>query len=333
MSNSYKSAGVDLKAGEEAVDKIKDLAKTTFNNNVLSDIGHFGGMFELDLSKYKNPVLVSSVDGVGTKLNIAFKMNKHNTIGQDLVNHCVNDIAVCGAEPLYFLDYMAFGKLDPNVAEAIMEGFSIACRENNCALIGGETAEMPGLYKETEYDLSGTIVGIVEKEQIINGKEISEGNILIGFPSTGLHTNGYSLARKILFTKYSVNDKPEGLTKSLGEELLNIHRSYLSLITLLKNNFSIKGFSHITGCGLVSNTNRILPDDLKLEVDWSVWIVPPIFKIIQEAGNINDEEMRRVFNLGIGLVAVADEVDKAKIFKTAKSINEKPILIGKVVKE
>ncbi|MCH8942487.1 MAG: phosphoribosylformylglycinamidine cyclo-ligase [Bacteroidetes bacterium] len=332
MSDNYKSAGVDLKAGEEAVYKIKNLAKTTFNKNVLSDIGHFGGMYELDLSKYKNPVLVSSVDGVGTKLNIAFEMNKHSTIGQDLVNHCVNDIAVCGAEPLYFLDYMAFGKLDTNVAEEIVEGFTIACRENNCALIAGETAEMPGLYKETEYDLSGTIVGIVEKEQVINGKEISEGNILIGFPSTGLHTNGYSLARKVLFSKYSVNDKPEGLTKSLGEELLNIHRSYLSLIALLKNNFSIRGFSHITGGGLVSNTNRILPKRLKLEVDWGAWIVPPIFKIIQNAGNINDEEMKRVFNLGIGLVTVADEFDKAKIFETAKSINEKPILIGKVVK-
>lgn len=332
MSNNYKSAGVDLKAGEKAVDKIKKLAKTTFNKNVLSDIGHFGGMYELDLSKYKNPVLVSSVDGVGTKLNVAFEMNKHNTIGQDLVNHCVNDIAVCGAEPLYFLDYMAFGKLDPNVAESIVKGFSIACRENNCALIAGETAEMPGLYKETEYDLSGTIVGIVEKEQVINGKEISEGNILIAFPSTGLHTNGYSLARKVLFSKYSINDKPEGLTKSLGEELLNVHRSYLSLITLLKNNFSIKGFSHITGGGLVSNTNRILPDDLKLEVDWNGWDVPSIFRIIQDVGNIDDEEMRRVFNMGIGLVAVADEGDKEKIFETAKSINEKPILIGKIVR-
>ncbi|MCH7828115.1 MAG: phosphoribosylformylglycinamidine cyclo-ligase, partial [Bacteroidetes bacterium] len=281
---------------------------------------------------YKNPVLVSSVDGVGTKLNIAFEMNKHSTIGQDLVNHCVNDIAVCGAEPLYFLDYMAFGKLDPNVAEEIVKGFSIACRENNCALIAGETAEMPGLYKETEYDLSGTIVGIVEKEQVINGKEIREGNILIGFPSTGLHTNGYSLARKVLFSKYSINDKPEGLTKSLGEELLNIHRSYLSLIILLKNNFSIKGFSHITGGGLVSNTNRILPDDLKLEVDWNGWDVPSIFRIIQDVGNIDDEEMRRVFNMGIGLVAVSDEGDKEKIFETAKSINEKPILIGKIVR-
>ncbi|HED09020.1 MAG TPA: phosphoribosylformylglycinamidine cyclo-ligase [Ignavibacteria bacterium] len=332
MSDNYKSAGVDLKAGEEAVDKIKNLAKSTFNKNVLSDIGHFGGMYELDLSKYKNPVLVSSVDGVGTKLNIAFEMNKHNTIGQDLVNHCVNDIAVCGAEPLYFLDYMAFGKLNPDVAESIVEGFSIACRENNCALIAGETAEMPGLYKETEYDLSGTIVGVVEKENVINGKEIKGGNILIGFPSTGLHTNGYSLARKVLFSKYSVNDKPEGLTKSLGEELLNIHRSYLRLITLLKNSFSIKGFSHITGGGLVSNTNRILPEGLKLEVNWNAWDVPTIFKVIQGTGNIDDEEMRRVFNMGIGLVAVADEGDKEKIFETSKSINEKPVLIGKVVK-
>ena len=332
MSDNYKSAGVDLKAGEEAVEKIKNLAKSTFNKNVLSDIGHFGGMYELDLSKYKNPVLVSSVDGVGTKLNIAFQMNKHNTIGQDLVNHCVNDIAVCGAEPLYFLDYMAFGKLDPDVAESIVEGFSIACRENNCALIAGETAEMPGLYKETEYDLSGTIVGIVEKENVINGINIKKGNLLIGFPSTGLHTNGYSLARKVLFPKYSVNDKPEGLTKSLGEELLNIHRSYLSLITLLKNNFSIKGFSHITGGGLVSNTNRILPEGLKLEFDWHTWEMPSIFKIIQQTGNITDDEMRKVFNVGIGLVAVVGAADKDKIIETAKLNNENPIIIGKVVK-
>ncbi len=332
MSDNYKSAGVDLKAGEEAVDKIKKLAKSTFNQNVLSDIGHFGGMYELELSKYKKPVLVSSVDGVGTKLNIAFEMSKHNAIGQDLVNHCVNDIAVCGAEPLYFLDYMAFGKLNPNVAEEIVKGFSIACRENNCALIAGETAEMPGLYRETEYDLSGTIVGIVEKENVINGKEIKEGNILIGFPSTGLHTNGYSLARKVLFTKYSVNDKPSGLTNSLGEELLNIHRSYLSIITLLKSNFSIKGFSHITGGGLVTNTNRILPEGLKLEVNWNAWEIPAIFKIIQQAGNISDEEMRKVFNIGIGLVAVIETADKDKILETAKSIGESPVEIGKVVK-
>lgn len=332
MSDNYKSAGVDLKAGKEVVNKIKNLTKSTFNKNVLSDIGHFGGMYELDLFKYKNPVLVSSVDGVGTKLNIAFEMNKHNTIGQDLVNHCVNDIAVCGAEPLYFLDYMAFGKLDPNIAAEVVEGFSIACRENNCALIAGETAEMPGLYKETEYDLSGTIVGVVEKENVINGKNISEGNVLIGFSSKGLHTNGFSLARKVLFSKYSVKDKPEGLSKTLGEELLNIHRSYLSLITLLKNNFSIKGFSHITGGGLVSNTNRILPEGLKLEINWEAWELPSIFKIIQETGNITDEEMRKVFNIGIGLVAVINAVDKDKILETAISINENPIEIGKVVK-
>ena len=332
LKNNYKSAGVNLKAGDKAVDKIKKLAESTFNKNVLSDIGHFGGMFELDLSKYKNPVLVSSVDGVGTKLNIAFQMNKHNTIGQDLVNHCVNDIAVCGAEPLYFLDYMAFGKLDPNVAEKIVEGFSIACKENNCALIAGETAEMPGLYMEKEYDLSGTIVGIVEKEKVINGNKIKEGNLLIGFPSTGLHTNGYSLARKVLFPKYSVKDKPEGLNKSIGEELLSIHRSYLNLITTLKKNFSIKGFSHITGGGLVSNTNRILPKGLKLKIEWNTWEMPEIFKVIQKAGNISDSEMRKVFNIGIGLVAIINASGKDKIFEKAKSIKEKPILIGKVVK-
>ncbi len=332
MSYNYKSAGVDLKAGDKAVEKIKKLAKNTFNKNVLSDIGHFGGMYELDLSKYKKPVLVSSVDGVGTKLNIAFEMNKHKSIGQDLVNHCVNDIAVCGAEPLYFLDYMAFGKLNLNVAADIVEGFSIACKENNCALIAGETAEMPGLYKNNECDLSGTIVGIVEKENIINGKDIKEGNILIGFPSTGLHTNGYSLARKVLFSTYSVNDKLDGISKLLGDELLSIHRSYLNLIETLRNNFSIKGFSHITGGGIVSNTNRILPKGLKLKINWKAWEMPPIFKIIQKAGKITDEEMRKVFNIGIGLVSIINAEDKEKVFESAKSINENPIVIGKVVK-
>ena len=241
MHNTYKSAGVDLKSGDETVRRIKDYAKSTFNKNVLSDIGLFGGFFNVNLKKYKNPVLVSSVDGVGTKLKVAFAMNKHDTIGQDLVNHCVNDIAVCGAEPLYFLDYLAFGKLNPDVAEQIIKGFSIACKQNGCALIGGETAEMPGLYSENEYDMSGTIVGIVEKKNVINGKKIKKGDVLIGFPSSGLHTNGYSLARKILLSKYDLNDVPSGFKKTIGTELLNVHKSYLHLIKKIKKKAKVKG--------------------------------------------------------------------------------------------
>ena len=312
MDNTYKSAGVDLEAGDETVRRIKNYAKSTFSKNVLSDIGLFGGFFKLDLKKFKDPVLVSSVDGVGTKLKVAFGMNVHDTIGQDLVNHCVNDIAVCGAEPLYFLDYLAFGKLNPDVAEQIIKGFSIACRQNGCALIGGETAEMPGLYSENEYDMSGTIVGLVEKSNIINGKKIKKGNVLIGFSSNGLHTNGYSLARKILLSKYSLGDKPVGFERSIGSELLNIHKSYLPLIGKLKSKINIKGLSHITGGGIVGNTRRILPDGLALKINWKSWNFQLIFKLIQETGNVPDEEMRSVFNLGIGLVAIVPkkEVDK-----------------------
>ena len=274
MENTYKSAGVDIEAGDETVRRIKSFAKSTFNKNVISDIGLFGGFYELDLAEYKKPVLVSSVDGVGTKLKIAFALDKHNTVGQDLVNHCTNDIAVCGAKPLYFLDYLAFGKLNPDRAEKIIEGFSIACRENGCALIGGETAEMPGLYSPDEYDMSGTIVGVVEKDKVINGKNIAKGDILIGFSSNGLHTNGYSLARKILLEKYKLTDKFEGVELPLGEELLKIHKSYLKLILQLKENLNIKGFSHITGGGIVGNTKRILREGLTLKINWDAGHCP-----------------------------------------------------------
>lgn len=331
MNNSYKSAGVNIEAGDETVNRIKSLAKSTFNKNVLSDIGLFGAFYEIDLKKYKNPVLVSSVDGVGTKLKIAFKTGKHNTVGQCLVNHCVNDIAVCGAEPIYFMDYLAFGKLVPDVAASIIEGFSIACKENNCALIGGETAEMPGMYNENEYDMSGTIVGIVEKEKIINGINIKSGDVLIGFPSTGLHTNGYSLARKVLFDKFNINDKPDELNNNLGEELLIIHRSYLNIINKLKETGSIKGFSHITGGGIIGNTKRILPKDLSLKIDWNSWDVLPIFNLIQKSGNISNEEMRMVFNLGIGLIAVVDKNNVDNIIELSKNLNEKCSVIGEVI--
>jgi phosphoribosylformylglycinamidine cyclo-ligase len=331
LDNSYKSSGVDIDAGDETVRRIKSLAKSTFNRNVLSDIGLFGAFYELDLQGYKNPVLVSSVDGVGTKLKVAFAMKRHNTVGQDLVNHCVNDIAVCGAKPLYFLDYLAFGKLDPAVAEKIIEGFSVACKENGCALIGGETAEMPGLYDPSEYDMSGTIVGIVEKSRIINGKNIKKGDLLAGFASNGLHTNGYSLARKVLFEKYSVDTRSDDLPGTLGEELLRIHKSYLKTITHLTENMEIKGFSHITGGGIVGNTMRIIPDGLSLKINWDRWEVPPLFRLIQEAGNIADDEMRRVFNMGIGLIAVIDQADEQKLIRLSNEINEHPLIIGSVL--
>ncbi|HPI37592.1 MAG TPA: phosphoribosylformylglycinamidine cyclo-ligase [Ignavibacteriaceae bacterium] len=331
MSETYKSAGVSIEAGEETVKRIKGLAKSTFNKNVLSDIGMFGGFFEIDKSGYKNPVLVSSVDGVGTKLKIAFMMNKHNTVGQDLVNHCVNDIAVCGAKPLFFLDYLAVGKLKPDVAEKIIEGFAVACKENGCALIGGETAEMPGFYAEDEYDISGTIVGVVEKEEIINGKHISKGDKLIGFPSTGLHTNGYSLARKVLFPKYKPEDFNELVNNTIGEELLKVHKSYLPLIQDMKKQFVIKGLSHITGGGIIGNTMRIIPKGLSLSINWEAWEIPPIFKLIQQTGSIEINEMREVFNLGIGLIAIVSKDESEKLIEYCNSKSEKAILMGEVV--
>ncbi|HKB87230.1 MAG TPA: phosphoribosylformylglycinamidine cyclo-ligase [Ignavibacteriaceae bacterium] len=333
MSNNstYKAAGVDIEAGDETVKRIKGFAKSTFNKNVLSDIGLFGAFYQPDLKGLNEPVLVSSVDGVGTKLKVAFAADRHDTVGQDLVNHCVNDISVCGAKPLYFLDYLAFGKLVPDKAAKIIEGFSVACRENECALIGGETAEMPGLYSEDEYDMSGTIVGIVDKSRIVDGRHIKKGDILIGFPSNGLHTNGYSLARQVLFQKFKIGTRIDELGSTLGDELLRIHKSYLRLITHLKDNMHIKGFSHITGGGIVGNTKRIIPGGLKLNIEWDTWELPAIFRLIQQTGKISFEEMRNVFNLGIGLVAVVAPDDENKINSLSNEINEHPVKIGEVI--
>lgn len=328
---NYKDAGVNIEAGEKTVDKIKGYAKSTFNENVLSGIGHFGAFYQIDLKRWKNPVLVSSVDGVGTKIKIAFKMNRHDTIGQDLVNHCVNDIAVCGAEPQYFMDYLAFGKLEPEKAEQIFKGFSIACKENGVALIGGETAEMPGLYAPDEYDISGTIVGIVEKEKIIDGSRVKKGDALIGLPSTGLHTNGYSLARKALFDKFKPEDKFDEFEGSLGDELLKIHKSYLKSINILKENLNVAAFSHITGGGIIGNTKRVVPEGLTIKIDWNSWEVPPIFKLIQKTGEIDDEEMRHVFNLGIGLIAILDKNDVDKALDLLKTAGEHGRIIGEIV--
>ena len=331
MDQTYKAAGVDIEAGEKTVDKIKGYAKSTFNKSVLADIGMFGAFYEPDFSGYKNPVLVSSVDGVGTKLKIAIEMDRHNTIGQDLVNHCVNDIAVCGATPLFFLDYYATGKLNPGKAAEVIKGFSIACKENDCALIGGETAEMPGLYQGEEYDVAGTIVGVVDKLKIIDGKKIEKGDLLIGFPSNGLHTNGYSLVRKVLLQKFKLTDHIEEINNILGDELLKIHKSYLPLITALKNTVNVKGLSHITGGGIIGNTSRIIPDGLGLKIHWGNWEMPAIFKFIQQTGNIANEEMHKVFNCGIGLVAVISKSDKIVAFQAAHDAHEHPLLIGEVV--
>lgn len=331
MSKNYKDSGVDIEAGVKTVDNIKNVVKSTFNKNVITGLGHFGAFYQLDLSHYKNPVLVSSVDGVGTKLKIAIDSGIHDTIGQDLVNHCVNDIAVCGAKPLYFLDYMAFGKLNPNVASDIVKGFAKACQENGVALIGGETAEMPGLYNTDDYDLSGTIVGIVDKKEIINGSDVSRNNLLIGFKSNGLHTNGYSLARNVLFGKYKIDEEIEELGTKLNLELLKVHKSYLHLIAELKNKFKIKAFSHITGGGIIGNTKRVVPAGLEVKINWDSWELPAIFKLIQSTGKISDEEMRKVFNLGIGLISIIDKNNLKEFISVSKNFGEDPIVIGEII--
>lgn len=329
MAITYKDSGVDIKAGENMVQQIKADVATTYNADVLSGIGLFGGFYRVP-EGYKKPVLVSSVDGVGTKLKIAFLMDIHDTIGEDLVNHCVNDIAVCGAKPLYFLDYLGTGKLEPAVGAQIVQGMARGCRNNQCALIGGETAEMPGFYQAGEYDVSGTIVGVVEEDKIINGSLVDKGMVMLALPSNGLHTNGYSLARKVLLEKYKVTDKFSDLEGTLGEELLKVHKSYLPQITLLQENLSVKGMSHITGGGLEGNTRRILKPGLTLAVDYQAWEWPAIFKIIQREGQVPLEDMRQALNLGIGIVFVLDKNDVNKAVNLLSAAGEKPILIGEI---
>jgi phosphoribosylformylglycinamidine cyclo-ligase len=328
---TYKDSGVDIKAGEDLVNSIKDVVKETHNANVLSNIGGFGGLFSADFREMKEPVLVSSVDGVGTKLIVAFKAGKYDTVGQDLVNHCVNDIAVCGAQPLFFLDYFSTGKLDQQIGFDVIKGFSIACKENGVALIGGETAEMPDIYKEGEFDLAGTVVGVVDRDQLITGNNIKRGDKLIGFKSNGLHTNGYSLARNVLFSRYEINDQPDKLNQTIGEELLSIHKSYLELITKLKIINGVKGFSHITGGGIEGNTKRILPDGLNLSVHWNNWDRPEIFKLIQKTGNVPEDDMRATFNLGIGLITVCSEESIKIIKEAANQLDEEIFILGEVV--
>lgn len=329
-SISYKDSGVDVKAGENLVHSIKDIVKETHGVEVVSNIGGFGGLFRPDFSTYKKPVLVSSVDGVGTKLIVAFKAGKYDTVGQDLVNHCVNDIAVCGAEPMFFLDYFSTGKLNQDIAFDVIKGFAIACKENGCALIGGETAEMPDIYKEGEFDLAGTIVGIVDEDKLITGSSIKKGDVLIGLESSGLHTNGYSLARKVLFSAYSIDDKPEGMNQTIGEALLEVHRSYLRHIRKLKNMDGVRAFSHITGGGIIGNTKRVIPDGLKADVDWKSWKRPEIFNLIQKTGNVKEDDMHEAFNLGIGLVVIVSKEAAESVTSILKEMQEPAHIIGEI---
>ena len=324
----YKKAGVDISAGEEFVRMIKPQVRQTFTPGVITDIGAFGGFFLPDFSQYKKPVLVSSIDGVGTKLKIAIELGKYDTVGSCLVNHCVNDILVCGAKPLFFLDYYACGKLTPEIAAAVVTGMVNACRENGCALIGGETAEMPGLYQENDFDLAGSIVGVVDHEKIINGSAVREGDVLLGLPSTGLHTNGYSLARKVLEGR--MRKTFPGLEGTVGEALLKVHRTYLSVIEPFFGSPDIRGLSHITGGGLMGNTMRIVPDGLKLEVEWNSWPEPAIFDIIRKEGNVPEEDMRRTFNLGVGLVMIVEKNAVERVLSRLKSQGENAYIVGKV---
>jgi len=327
---TYKDAGVNIDAANLAVSKIKKYVRETYNSNVLSDVGSFGGLYRFD----KDNVLVSSTDGVGTKLKLAFMTNRHDTIGQDLVNHCTNDILVLGAEPLFFLDYIGCGKVKPDVIENIVKGLSIACKQNNCALIGGEVAELPGLYKENEYDLASFIVGKVNNNKIINGSEIKEDDAVIGLSSNGLHTNGYSLAFKILFdhANLRLEQSPKELKCTLKEELMKVHLSYYKPVSALLNSFKIKGMAHITGGGLLENIPRILPKELSVELYQENWKINPIFKLIQKHGNVPKNEMYRTFNMGIGFVLIVDKNDSGAILKNLKKYDFASQLIGKVVK-
>ena len=331
----YKSSGVDIDAGNETIRRIQRLAQATFTPGVLSDIGSFGGLFRLDTTAWKEPVLVSSADGVGTKLKVAFMANRHRTIGADLVNHCVNDILVQGATPLFFLDYLATGRLSPDVAEQIVEGLARACKENGCALLGGETAEMPGFYSEGEYDVAGFIVGAVDRAKIVDGRSIAPGDVLIGLPSNGLHTNGYSLARKIVFDelKLTVDSHLPDLGETVGEALLRTHRSYLPVIKPLLAGGLIKGMAHITGGGITDNLPRVLPPGASARVTRSSWRVPAIFRWLGESGRVPEYDLRRALNMGIGMILVVSERDVDAVRQGLLDAGEaNSVVMGDIVK-
>ena len=334
---TYSDAGVDITSGDRAKQRIKMLARKTFNKHVLSEIGGFGGLFALDLVKFPEPVLVSSADGVGTKLKVAFELGIHHTIGADLVNHCVNDIAVQGATPLFFLDYLATGKLreqDSETVETVVRGLSEACKANGCTLIGGETAQMPGFYADGEYDLAGTIVGCVNRPDIITGDKIEAGDVLIGLPSNGLHTNGYSLARKLLFevAGYAPDHYVNELKDKVGAALMRTHRSYLAILKKLCGAKIVRGMAHITGGGITENLPRILPRGTAAVVDLASWTVPPIFEHLQQLGDVEQSEMMRTFNMGIGMIVVVPAEDVKKAKAVLNRANERYHIIGRITR-
>ena len=332
-SVTYAQAGVDISRADRAKQRIKYLAQKTFNRNVLSDIGSFGGLFSLG-QKYRDAVLVSSADGVGTKLKIAFEMNLHHTVGGDLVNHCVNDIAVQGAAPLFFLDYFASGKLDPEVTEKVIAGLADACRQNGCALIGGETAEMPGFYTDGEYDLAGFIVGVVERDRIITGEKVAIGDVILGLPSNGLHTNGYSLARKLFFemARYTTETFVSEIKNKAGNELMRTHKSYWPVVRRLMDAEAVVAMAHITGGGITENLPRVLPKGTAANIQLGSWPVQPVFQHLQKLGNVDQEEMMRTFNMGIGMILVVPPQKFKRVQSILDRVNEKGYTIGRIVK-
>lgn len=331
---TYADAGVDIDRSNRTKQRIKYLAHKTFTKGVLSEIGGFGGLFAVDRVKYVDPILVSSVDGVGTKLKIAFEMDLHSTVGADLVNHCVNDIAVQGAAPMFFMDYLATGKLDPAVAEKVVEGIADACKHNGCALIGGETAEMPGFYPDGEYDLAGFIVGVVDREKIITGKDVQIGDIILGLPSNGLHTNGYSLARKLLFEigKYSPETYVNEIKNKVGNELMRTHRSYWPVLRKMIDGQCVAALAHITGGGITENLPRVLPRGTAAAIELGSWPVLPIFEHLRQLGNVPQEEMLRTFNMGLGMLLVVPAAKFKKAQSVLERVGEKAYTIGRIVK-
>jgi len=331
---AYAAAGVDIDLGNRVKATLPQLLASTHRREVLGKVGGFGGLFALDTKKFRQPVLVSSADGVGTKLKLAFAMDRHDTVGQDLVNHCVNDIAVMGAEPLFFLDYIGTGRLQPRVFRELIGGFAQACAHNNCALIGGETAQMPGFYREGEYDVSGTIVGVVEKSRLLDGKRIRSGDAVIGLASSGLHTNGYSLARKLFFevARYTPDQYVNELREKAGVALMKTHRSYLNIIRKLTAADLVVGMAHVTGGGITENLPRILPKNVSAAVELGSWTVLPIFDHLRMLGNVEQEEMLRTFNMGIGLICVVQPEKYKRMKSLLDRASEPHAVIGKVTK-
>ena len=329
----YRQAGVDISAADDAKARIKGLARATFNPGVLSEIGSFGGMFRPDFARYKEPVLVASTDGVGTKIQVAILAGVHYTVGYDLVAHCVNDILVQGAVPLFFLDYIALGRMDPERVEQIVRGFARGCAEFGCPLIGGETAEMPGTYAPGDYDLAGFIVGVVEKDKALTGATVQAGDVLVGLPSAGLHTNGYTLARKVLFDAlgHDVRTRLPELGTTLGEALLAPHRSYLAALEPLLERGKIRALVHITGGGFEGNIPRVLPDGLGVRIRRGSWQVPPLFRLIQKGGSVPDDEMFRTFNMGVGMIAIVAPGDLHEVEHSLERRGESAFVMGTVV--